>query len=74
MREAEADVCEFCDRGHVAVRAEEIAFHQWTDKGYVYCHPTLPVRICGECHAKTWDGKAEELINAAVSREYEMLR
>jgi len=73
MSESDAVLCEFCRRGRLAKRTEEIAFYQWTDKGYVHCLAVVPVSTCGECQAKTWDEAAEQLISEAVSREYDKL-
>ncbi len=73
MSEFDVPICEFCRRGRLAQRAEEITFYQRTDKGYVFCRATIPVSVCGQCHAKTWDEAAEELIARAVAKEYDKL-
>jgi hypothetical protein len=70
---SEANTCEFCRRGPLARRRDEIAFYQLTDRGYVYCHTTIPVSVCGHCQARTWDEAAEEAIRQAVDREYRNL-
>lgn len=65
--------CDFCKVGSIATSNQEIAFHQWTDKGYVFCRATIPIGICDHCGAKTWDEGAEEIIEVAVRQEYEKL-
>jgi len=67
----EADVCAICNRGRVTLRNEEISFYQWTDKGYVFCKTSVPVRKCNRCGSKSWDAAAEAAIEAAVRSEYE---
>ncbi len=73
MSEFDVLICEFCRRGRLARRTEEIAFYQRTDKGYVYCRATIPVSVCGRCQAKTWDEAAEALIAEAVAQQYNKL-
>jgi hypothetical protein len=51
----------------------EIAFHQWTAKGNVSCRVTIPVAICAECGAGSWDEAAEATIEEAVKREVDKL-
>lgn len=65
----DADVCDVCHRGIVVRTMQEIAFHQWTSKGYVFCQVTVPMAICAECGAKNWDEAAEAIIDEAVERE-----
>jgi hypothetical protein len=65
------DVCGVCSRGQVTVCNEEISFHQWTDKGYVFCQTAILVRRCNHCGAKSWDASAEAAIEDAVRREYD---
>ena len=73
MPDRDAVLCEFCRRGLVTKRAEQITFYQLTDKGYVYCRTTVPVSVCGECLAKTFDDMAEDIIKDAVDQEYRKL-
>jgi hypothetical protein len=65
--------CDFCKIGHVTRQMQQIAFHQWTDKGYVFCHATIPIGICNRCRAEHWDEGAEAIIEEAVRREYSRL-
>lgn len=66
--------CDFCKIGRIITSSQEIAFHQWTDKGYVFCRATVPMGVCDHCGAKTWDEDAEKIIEVAVRQEYEKLR
>lgn len=68
-----ADLCDFCGKGQVTKRSEEIAFHQQTDRGTISCKVTIPIGVCQRCGAKSWDTAAEALIEDAVRREYEKL-
>ena len=65
--------CDFCRVGPVIKREQQIAFHQWTDKGYVFCRATIPIGVCKHCGAKGCDDKAEAIIEEAVRQEYEKL-
>jgi hypothetical protein len=65
--------CDFCKIGHVVRRNQPISFHQWTDKGYVFCNATIPVGICDRCRAEHWDEVAEAMIEDAVRKEYDKL-
>ena len=67
------EICVFCKRGCVIERDEEIAFVQWTDKGYVNCRVTIPMTICAQCGSKVCDARAEAAIDQAVRQEYDKL-
>jgi hypothetical protein len=66
--------CYYCKRGHFAKQTREIAFHQWTDRGYVFCRVTTPVGVCSQCGALDWNEETEVAIEEAVRREYERLQ
>jgi phage/plasmid-associated DNA primase len=36
----ETTICEFCRKGHVIQRLEDIAFRQWSDIGWISCRVT----------------------------------
>jgi hypothetical protein len=63
------ETCLFCKKGHLRKTAQEIAFHQWTDKGYIFCRVTVPLGICDACGWRDWNDDAEAVIEAAVRRE-----
>jgi hypothetical protein len=67
------DGCPVCKVGLLALHNEAISFYQWTDKGYVFCHAAVPVRICKGCGFKNWDDAAEAAIEEAVRRESDKL-
>jgi hypothetical protein len=69
----EDNLCPFCKQGRVIKRQQEIAFHQSTDKGYVFCRVTIPVSVCDHCGSMTWTREAEATIDEAVRREYDKL-
>ena len=68
-----ADGCALCHRGKIIRNLEEIAFHQWTDKGKVSCRVTIPIGICDNCGARIWDKETELTVEQAVKREYDKL-
>jgi hypothetical protein len=67
------ETCELCGRGQKIKRDEELAFSQWTDRGYVACRVTIPVSTCDHCNAKSWDEAAEAAIEEAVRKAYDQL-
>ncbi len=66
-------ICYFCKKGRFLKQTEGIAFHQWTNKGYVYCRVEVPMRVCDRCGSRDWDEETEALIEEAVRREYDKL-
>ena len=71
--QSESEICVLCKRGRVIERNQEVAFRQWTNKGYVCCRVTIPMRICTLCGLKTSDGRAEAILDEAVRQEYDKL-
>jgi hypothetical protein len=67
------DTCDHCRRGRMVHETQQIAFHQWTDKGYVSCKATIPMLVCDHCGTKIWDDEAEDLIEQAVKDAYNKL-
>jgi hypothetical protein len=65
--------CDFCKIGKVARRKQQIAFRQWTDKGYVFCAAEVPVGVCDRCGSPHWSEDAETIIEQAVRKEYDKL-
>jgi len=68
-----ADFCYICRKGHFVRHDREVAFHQSTDKGYVFCRVVVPIGICNQCGSQNWDEAAEAIIEAAVRDEYDKL-
>jgi hypothetical protein len=73
MSNGNGDICYFCKKGKFVKRTEQMTFHQWTDKGYVYCRVSVPLRVCGRCGSRDWTEETEALIDEAVRREYDKL-
>jgi hypothetical protein len=70
---SETGICDICKRGMLVKTMQEIAFRQWTRKGYVSCRVNIPVETCADCGAKSWDKEAEAIIEEAVNREVDKL-
>lgn len=64
-------VCDLCRKGHLTMKMEEIAFRQWSDKGYIRCRVTVLVGTCNSCGAKTLPLGADEIFDAAFRQKYE---
>ena len=69
----EAERCDFCGKGHVVRTVQEMALHQWTDKGYVFCRVAIPLGVCDRCGLRTWYEEADKIIEEGVRREYDKL-
>lgn len=65
--------CDFCKHGHVGWHHQQIAFRQWTNKGYVSCRVTIPLGVCDCCRSPHWNEAAEAIVEDAVQRAYEKL-
>jgi hypothetical protein len=70
---SDAQACDFCKLGHVAKRAQQVTFRQWTDKGYVFCRATIPIGVCDHCGSRHWNEDAEAIIEDVVRQEYQKL-
>jgi len=71
--EDEPIVCEFCQKGHIIKRMQELAFRQWSDKGYVYCRVTTLTSTCDHCPVTSWDPGTDKILEEAFQREYDKL-
>ena len=69
----EGSTCDFCGQGTVERHEEEMAFHQWTDRGYAFCRVRIPMGVCTHCGAKSWSEDTEAIIEAAVQQAYKQL-
>ncbi|MEJ0076687.1 MAG: hypothetical protein WDO17_14785 [Alphaproteobacteria bacterium] len=66
-------VCDFCRQKQVTWRTEDMAFRQWSDKGYVHCRVALAVGTCQNCGAKSLEPGSDQILDAAFQREYRKL-
>jgi hypothetical protein len=69
----DAQQCDFCKKGPVITRKQQLAFRQWTDRGYVHCRAEVPIGLCDHCGSKHWSQEAEAIVEGVVRREYEKL-
>jgi hypothetical protein len=69
----DAQQCDFCKKGRVITRKQQLAFRQWTDRGYVHCRAEVPIGLCDRCGSQHWNQEAEAIVEEAVRREYEKL-
>ena len=66
-------VCDFCHKKRVTWKLEDMAFRQWSDKGYVHCRVELQVGTCRGCGAKSLKAGSDEILDAAFQEEYRKL-
>jgi hypothetical protein len=66
-------VCDFCHKKRVSWKIEEMAFRQWSDKGYVRCRVELPVGTCQNCGSKSLESDSGRILDAAFLQEYRKL-
>jgi hypothetical protein len=72
-KDQDGEQCPFCKNGRFIGRTEKLAFHQWTDKGYVFCRIAVTIGICTLCGSRDWNEDTEALIDDTVRREYNKL-
>lgn len=73
MPEDKVSVCDFCNKGRVAWRTEEMVFRQSSDKGYVHCRLELAVGTCQTCGSKSLEPDSDRILEAAFQEEYRKL-
>lgn len=66
-------VCDFCHKGQVTWRTEEMTFRQSSDKGYVHCRVELSVGTCQSCGTKSLKPGSDQILDAAFEEEYRKL-
>jgi len=72
MAPAERTVCVLCGKGHVIRQKRDVAFRQWSDKGYIHCRVTIPMDICDHCNASySADPGIDKILDDAFQREYD---
>jgi hypothetical protein len=71
---SEPTVCHFCKSGHISQRMREIAFRQWSDKGYVHCRASVMMGVCDHCQASALAPGADRILDEAFRQEYERLK
>src|SRR5262245_42860372 len=69
----EPTICELCKQGRVTKRVEEMAFRQWSDKGYVHCRVTILVGSCDNCGFQSLDPGSEKIMDEVFQRENDKL-
>jgi hypothetical protein len=52
---------------------EEMAFRQWSDKGYIQCRVTILVGTCDKCRVKSLEPGSDKILDEAFRREYDKL-
>jgi C4-type Zn-finger protein len=73
MENDRPEECPLCKEGQLLDRTERLSFHQYTDRGYVFCRVVIPMKICDRCGARSWDARADAIMDDAVRREYDKL-
>jgi hypothetical protein len=66
-------VCDFCHHKRVIWRTEEMAFRQWSEKGYLHCRVELDVGTCQSCGSKSLQPGSDQLLDAAFQEMYRKL-
>ena len=66
-------MCQICKKGRITKRMEEMAFRQWSDKGYIHCQVTIAMGVCDRCGAKSLDPGSEKILDEAFQRDYNKL-
>jgi len=66
-------VCDVCNKGLLISSLQELKLQQWSRKGYVHFSVTVTVRICDSCGARSFEPRAEQIMDEAFQREYDKL-
>jgi hypothetical protein len=66
----ETTICEFCRKGYVIQRLEDIAFRQWSDIGWISCRVAVSIDVCDFCNARTLP-EGDKILDEAFQREYD---
>jgi hypothetical protein len=69
-REEPTTICEFCRRGQLIKRIEEIAFRQPSDIGYIRCRVAVSIGFCDVCEARSVDPGVDKIFDEAFQHEY----
>jgi hypothetical protein len=69
----EAIACDFCKRGRVTMRMEELALRQLSDKGYVHYRARIRIGTYDTCHSRSLGPGSGAALDAAFLREYDKL-
>ena len=69
-KEEPTTTCEFCKRGRVIKRTEEIAFRQPSDIGYIRCRVTVSIGFSDVCESTSVDPGADKILEQAFQHEY----
>jgi hypothetical protein len=67
-KEEPTTTCNFCKRGRVIKRTEEIAFRQPSDIGYIRCRVTVSIGFCDVCEATSVDPGVDKILEQASAR------
>jgi hypothetical protein len=67
-KEEPTTTCNFCKRGRVIKRTEEIAFRQPSDIGYIRCRVTVSIGFCDVCEATSVDPEVDKILEQASAR------
>lgn len=74
MDHGPTEKCMLCNRGQLVHHTNHISFHQRTNRGPVFCCVIIPMNVCDHCGARSWDDRADAIMDDAVHREYEKLK
>ena len=70
MEEQNRAVCNLCHKGRVSMKMEEIAFWQFSHKGYVPCRVTMMTGTCEACGTKSVLPGSDRIFEKAFRQGY----
>ncbi len=62
--------CDFCSRGRLRARREDLSFRQSSDLGWIEVRLELGIRRCDACRMADLDPDADAAMEAAFRRAY----
>ena len=70
----EDKACPCCKRGNLIKKDREIAYSQWTDKGFVLCRVTVRLASASDVAPRASAIRSNPFAEDAVHREYKSWR
>jgi len=66
--------CDFCGKGRIVKRKQNISFRQMSDWGPILCQAAVAVSVCNHCGASSLEPGADKIFDEAFQRQYAALR
>jgi hypothetical protein len=72
--EEKMSTCDFCGKGRIVKRKQNISFRQMSDWGHILCQAAVDVSVCDHCGTRSVEPGADKVFDDAFRRQYAALR